>query len=327
MGAPDFWGPGEGGILSWALIPFGKVYGQATKFRLANGSAYKASIPVVCVGNLVAGGAGKTPVVMALLDYFQGQGIDVHVLSRGYGGSLKGPIKVEPDQHRPGEVGDEPLMIARRAPCWVSVDREVGAREIEKAGGQLILMDDGFQNPGLHKDFSFIVINGAYGFGNGRCIPAGPLRELPVDGLPRAQAVIMIGPDKTNAVSQIQQVNPDLPILNAWIEPGAEGERLRGQKVLAFAGMGHPEKFYKTLKDLGADVIARFSFGDHHDYKASEIERLLKIARVNDAICVTTTKDAIKLSVAELEAVEVLSIALKWEKPDNLHSLLAPLMA
>ena len=201
MRAPDFWRRG-GGPLGAVLTPLGWGYGLATRLRLAMANPFKASVPVLCVGNLIAGGAGKTPVTLSLGRRLMDQGRKVHFLSRGYGGRRAGPLRVDPDHHGAREVGDEALLLARCAPAWVARDRPGGCRAAIAGGARAIIMDDGFQNPYLAKDVSLLVVDGAYGFGNGRVMPAGPLREPVEAGLARADALVLIGADGAGVVER-----------------------------------------------------------------------------------------------------------------------------
>mgnify|MGYP000638645222 CR=1 FL=1 len=193
MRAPDFWQPGKGGFAAMALAPLGRVYAAAGAARRAAARPWKAPVPVICIGNLVAGGAGKTPVALDFGKRLIDSGETVHFLSRGYGGTEKGPLRIDPAIHTCQAVGDEPLLLARLAPTWIAADRRLGCQAAVAAGAGIVIMDDGFQNPTTVKDLSVIVIDGGYGFGNGRVMPAGPLREPVAAGLKRAQAVVVIG--------------------------------------------------------------------------------------------------------------------------------------
>src|SRR3954447_17813859 len=184
MRAPEFW-DAPPGLAAGLLAPLGTVWNGAGALRRAVARPYRAPVPVICVGNLVAGGSGKTPVVLSLLEWIAGNGIRVHTVTRGYGGRLAWPLRVDPTRHDAVSVGDEALLLAQRAPCWVARDRAAGCREAAAAGAAIIVLDDGFQNPGVAKDLSLIVIDAAYGFGNGHLIPAGPLRESVGAGLAR----------------------------------------------------------------------------------------------------------------------------------------------
>ena len=245
MRAPDFWyGQGASASLTAALLsPLGVLYGAIGRLRRAVVQPYDCGRPVVCVGNLVAGGAGKTPVALSLVTALQRRGLSVHCLSRGYGGRESGPLRVDREHHSYREVGDEPLLLAAQAPTWIARDRAAGARAAVTAGAEVIVMDDGFQNPSVKKTLSLLVIDGAVGLGNGRLIPAGPLREAPSAGLARAQAAVILGQDRRGLASQLPT---QLPVLDAALMPPAKGWTPAGQRFLAFAGIGRPEKFFTT---------------------------------------------------------------------------------
>jgi tetraacyldisaccharide 4'-kinase len=275
----------------------------------------------VCVGNLVAGGAGKTPVVMALARHLASRGIVVHIVTRGYGGTVGGAVRVDPVQHDAAAVGDEPLLLAACAPCWVARDRAAGARAAVAAGAEVILLDDGFQNPRIAKTLSLLVVDAGYGFGNGRVIPAGPLRESVARGLARADAVVLLGTETRGA--EAFGLDPALPVMHAALRPVA-GERLAGKRLLAFAGIGRPEKFFATLRMLDAELIGTRPFPDHHPYRTAEIERLLRSADQAQACLITTAKDIVRVPAAMRSAIEVLEVAIEWSEPDALAELLGP---
>jgi tetraacyldisaccharide 4'-kinase len=317
MRAPEFWA--TGGAVAALLAPVGAGYGLASRLRRAWVRPIRVPIPVICVGNLVAGGAGKTPVALSLLAAMMARGLAPHVLSRGYGGTEAGPLRVDPARHDAGRVGDEALLLAAAAPTWVSRDRAAGARAIAEAGGGAIVMDDGFQNPAVTKDLSLLVVDGAYGFGNGRLIPAGPLRERVTDGLARADAVVLLEPDPQGLASRL---SAQLPVLRARIAPTADGRRLAGARVLAFAGIGRPEKFFATLDSLGAVLVGCRAYADHHPYRPSEIDEVLARAESLDAVPVTTEKDAVRLPSQVRARVQVLSVTVEWQDAGALDSLL-----
>lgn len=317
MRAPDFW-QRPGHVLTPLLWPASLAWTAAARLRRAFARPYRAPVPVICVGNLVAGGAGKTPVTLAIAKLAQARRIEVHLLSRGYGGRIAGPHRVDPARDTAEDVGDEPLLLAARAPTWIAADRAAGARAAVAAGAQLIVMDDGFQNPGLAKTLSLIVVDGGQGFGNGRVIPAGPLREPVADGLKRAQAVVLIGED-TVAID-----TGTLPVLRAQIAPGPDAERYRGERVAAFAGIGRPAKFYDTLRRLGANLVATRDFADHYRYKPEDIMAMVDHARARDAVLITTAKDAVRLPPGALNMVHVLPVELAWHDPAALDRILAP---
>ncbi len=322
MRAPDFWT--ENGALATLLAPLGAGYDLAGRLRRAMVPSVSTDIPVVCVGNLVAGGAGKTPVVLALVEALTARGAVVHCLSRGYGGNSPGPRRVDAARDSAAEVGDEALLLARAAPSWVARDRAAGARAATAAGARVLVMDDGFQNPALAKDLSLVVVDGAYGFGNRRVMPAGPLRETVARGLARADAVVLLGRDRRTLGPTLGN---HLPLLGARLAPRPGAERLAGRKVLAFAGIGRPEKFFATLAELGAELTETRAFPDHHPYTAAELRDLRERAQALGAILVTTEKDAVRLAPDQRDGIETLAVAVAWDDPAALQALLDKLPA
>ncbi|MFQ5763548.1 MAG: tetraacyldisaccharide 4'-kinase [Rhodospirillales bacterium] len=323
MRTPDFWRH-EGGVLGPLLAPLGWCYGLGTRLRLVATQPWKASVPVLCVGNVVAGGAGKTPVALSLGGQLRERGLHVHYLGRGHGGRAVGPLEVDPAKHDAGDVGDEALLLARAGPTWVSRDRAAGARAAAE-GADVIVMDDGFQNPSLAKDLSLVVVDGGYGFGNNRIIPAGPLRESVGAALARADALVVIGDGAEGIKGHAEVRRRGLPVLEARIVPGPEAEGLSGMAVVAFAGIARPEKFFATLEEIGCQVTAAHAFPDHHGFSTAEIERLKREAEELGATPVTTAKDAVRLSEADRDGVTVLTISLEWVDEVSLDSVLSPL--
>ena len=306
----------------FALLPLAAAYSLAGRARWALSRTWRADIPVVCAGNLVVGGAGKTPLAMALASWFGAKGREVHFLTRGYGGRQRGPLRVDPTRHTFRDVGDEALLLAGVAPTWVARDRPAGARAAQDAGAGIIIMDDGFQNPSLHKDLSLIAIDGGYGFGNGLVLPAGPLREPLATGFARAHAAVIIGEDREGAVDKIP---PGLPILQARLTPGPEAEELAGKPLVAFAGIGRPDKFFESLRALGCDLLDAVPFPDHHVYKPDEVMWLVEMAASAGAKPVTTLKDYVRLPEEAKPMVETLSVTLEWADEAALDKLLSVL--
>jgi tetraacyldisaccharide 4'-kinase len=311
--APDFWT--RQGLVAHLLEPLAWANEAAGTARRALSRPWHADVPVLCVGNLVAGGAGKTPVVLSLARMLTERGSRPHLLSRGYGGSAPGPLAVDPERHGGTQVGDEPLLLARAAPTWIARDRVAGARAAIEAGAGLIVMDDGFQNPGLAKDLSLLVIDGAYGVGNGRVMPAGPLRERVPAALKRADAVVLMGEDETGILALIGQI----PVLRARLVPA--GAPLAGP-VIAFAGIGRPEKFFRTVAETGANLVARHAFADHHVFAETELARLAHEAAAAGARLVTTAKDAVRLPPAWRARVAVLEVEVAWRDKVALEAVL-----
>ncbi len=289
MKAPAFWE--QRNWISTALLPVSWLYGMASRWVQSRKKPYRASVPVICVGNLTVGGTGKTPTVIALLQRLTEQGVTVHAVSRGYGGTEIGPTLVEIGKHTAAEVGDEPLLIASYAPIWVARDRAAGVQAAVNAGADIIVLDDGHQNASVAKDMSIIVVDAAYGFGNERVLPAGPLREMISAGMNRADAVVLIGKPATLWPETFHRK----PVLRAALRPRFSGISLDGARVLAFAGIGRPEKFFDTVKEQGAKIIDSEAFADHQTYSRAIIDRLMARAEAQDLMIVTTEKDAVKL--------------------------------
>jgi len=321
MRAPEFWQAEQGGFSAVALSPLSWAYGFAATLRRSWVRSWCPPVPVICVGNVVVGGAGKTPVVLDIARRLQTRGRSVSFLSRGYGGSEPGPYRVDGDVDRVSRVGDEPLLLSRRAPTWVSRDRVNGARAASESA-DVIIMDDGFQNPSLIKACSLLVIDGHYGFGNGRLIPAGPLRESPRRALKRADGVVIMGNDEAGLSATISRTAPDLPQFRAKVIPGPEIKNLTDKPVTAFAGIGHPDKFFRTLAEAGCNVVSNRAFPDHHPYSLSDLERLRSLASGHESQLVTTEKDLVRIPNDQRQGIEVLTITLQWEDEAALDSLL-----
>jgi tetraacyldisaccharide 4'-kinase len=304
------------------LSPIASLYASATARRVAR-SGWRAPVPVICCGNATAGGAGKTTVSLDIGQRLSNRGVATHFLTRGYGGRMKGPVRVDPVQHDSKDVGDEALLLAATRPTWVAVDREAGGRTAVEAGAQAIVMDDGLQNPGLEKDLSLLVIDGSYGFGNGHIIPAGPLREPVAAAASRCRAAVLIGEDDANALSLLP---PGLPVLRARLKPGPEAELLQGQPVFAFCGIANPRKFFATLGEAGAVLAGRVAYADHYPFDEGDLEDLLAQAEALRAIPVTTRKDFVRIPSAFRSRVTVLSVALEWDNSTQLEALLDPLV-
>lgn len=298
--APSFWYKNT----SWqaiVLVPLGWLYNTLSQARHRWARPWRAPVPVICVGNLTLGGTGKTPLVLFLAKMLQAQGHHPHIVSRGYGGNYGAScVRVDPAGHGSDMVGDEPLLLASVAPTWVCRDRRLGIKAAIAAGADCLILDDGFQNPTIHKDFSIVVVDGPVGFGNGQVFPAGPLRERLSQGMKRAHMICVIG--------KTRQCFPDsVPLLQGALVP--EGP-LPTIPVVAFAGIGRPGKFFDMLRDQGVFVAACRAFPDHHPYGPSDLSELKDLQRIHGATLVTTQKDFVRLDPDFAKTVEVVSVHL-----------------
>ena len=298
MREPAFWHR-PSSLSALLLSPLGVLYGVVAARRLAR-DGFEAGIPVLCVGNYHVGGAGKTPTVLALTKLLRDVGETPIVLSRGYGGRLRGPIKVDPDRHAAADIGDEPLMLARTVAVVVARDRIAGLALAKSQGASVILMDDGFQNPAIAKDTSLIVIDGARGLGNGHVFPAGPLRAPLLPQLARTDALIVVGDGSAAKPVAAAIAARGRLVLSAHLRADdASVASLRGKRVLAFAGIGDPNRFFGTLRGSGVEVVQERAFPDHHPFSESEIETLIADAKRDRLTLVTTEKDLARLRTAE----------------------------
>ncbi len=305
MKTPFFWYQPHG-LLSTLLWPLGWIYEKGGKILRNLKKPKRFPMPILSVGNLVCGGSGKTPTAIALAKLLKTRGINVHFVTRGYGGIARGPLKVDPTSHTPIDVGDEPLLLAGQAPTWVAKDRPQGVQSAIDNGAQLIILDDGHQTTSLQKDLSFVVVDFLQGFGNENVIPAGPLREDLTEGLKRSDALIGIGEGKM-PYSQ--------PFFRARSIP--RPLTFSSNRVVAFCGLGFPQKFYKTLKDLNVNIVDTVSFPDHYKYKERDLIRLDKLAKEHQAILVTTQKDRIKIPPSWQGHLHVLDISIQFEDPEG----------
>jgi tetraacyldisaccharide 4'-kinase len=294
MREPPFWWRAPG-IQSALLTPVAAVYGAGAARRLRR-HGVRAAVPVVCIGNPTVGGAGKTPLALAVATMLAAVGEQPVFLTRGYGGRLTGPVVVDPLRHGAAEVGDEPLLLACLAPTVVARDRVSGAEQAVAAGASVIVMDDGFQNPSLAKDFAVLVVDAGRALGNMRVLPAGPLRAPPGIQFDAADAVVVVGsPDGAADVVAAAGAR-HLPVFRARLAPDAGAVAgFAGRRVLAFAGIGDPDKFFATLADSGVPVGATRRFADHHRYTAAEARSLCDQADREGLILVTTEKDLARM--------------------------------
>lgn len=317
MGTPAFWDK-PNSFLSKLFKPLGWCYALTVAHRFKRTKPYQAPVPVICVGNISVGGTGKTPVCLALMDILKDQGF--FFLNHGYKTRLKNII-VDTKVHSAFDVGDEAMLLALKAPTIVDNHRARGAQLAVKHGAKGIIMDDGFQNPGLIKTVSFVVVDGKKGFGNEQVLPAGPLREPALKGLKRADAVIIAGEDTWGVQFYLQRHHIDLPVLTGHFEPNAkQAADLKGKKVFAFAGLGNPAKFFTSLEQMGADVVGTQSFPDHYYYTRFDIEGLKQKAA--GVPLITTTKDAVKLSGDLRKKIIVLDGDFIFDRPQDLKEVL-----
>ena len=323
MREPGFWHR-PSSFASRLLMPLGALYGAVAARRLQR-EGFDAGVPVLCVGNYHVGGAGKTPMVLALAKILRDLGETPVVLSRGYGGRLRGPIKVDPERHAAVDVGDEPLMLARTVPVVVARDRIDGVALARSQGASVILMDDGFQNPAISKDASLIVIDGDRGLGNGRVFPAGPLRAPLPPQLARTDALIVVGDGAAARPVAAAIAALGRPVLSARFRADASAASLNGKRVLAFAGIGDPVRFFGTLRASGIETVRERAFADHHPYTQAEIEALIAEARRDALTLVTTEKDLARLRVGGqlapyAQGIEPFAVTLEFDDAVKLRT-------
>ncbi len=326
MRAPGFYFRPPG-LASFLLLPLGILYGAVAAWRMRR-PGERAGVPVICIGNPTLGGAGKTPTAIAVAQMLAAMGEKPGFLSRGYGGNDAGPVLVDPDTHTAAQVGDEPLLLARHFPAFVARDRLGGARLAAASGVSVLVLDDGFQNPALVKDCSLLVIDGESGIGNGDVFPAGPLRAPLGAQLSFAQALVRVGSGKGSRPVEERARMKGLPVFGATLAPDPlAAAALSGTKVLAFAGIGRPEKFFSSLRETGADLAETRSFGDHHRYSTDEARELLTTANARGLALVTTEKDLARMqgetALGDLATQAMaLPVRLEFENEEGVRRLL-----
>lgn len=313
MKTPKYWQSNS--FVSKLLYPVGLLYGFLTQARLAFVKPQKVKVPVICVGNITAGGTGKTPVAISIAKLLGIELYHPYFVTRGYGGKLQNVV-VNNKKHSAREVGDEPLLLSQQAPVVVNANRYAGAELAINNGADVIVMDDGFQNPSLYKDLSFLVFDGTYGTGNGKIIPAGPLRETFADGIKRADALVIMGKDKHNLAQK-----SGLPVFFGHTE-AVQTCNTENPNVVAFAGIGHPQKFYHTLSQQGFNVLKTIDFPDHHFYSRAELENIINEAKKLNASVYTTGKDYVKIPYVLQKEIQVLDIAVVWDNPEELTNFI-----
>jgi len=317
MRTPSYWN--KKNLISYFLLPFGVVYAFATSRRVSKPSK-QADKKVICVGNLTAGGSGKTPVAISIVGLLRELGYNPAFVSRGYGGKIKG-VMVDPKIHTAHDVGDEPMVLARIAPVSINPDRYKAAEKAIAEGADIIVMDDGYQNPTLKKDISFLVFDGDFGIGNGFPIPAGPMRENFEEGLERASAAMIIGDDTHHLSSKLRP----LPVFYGRVEP-VKPKEIKNKKIIAFAGIGRPEKFYHSLREAGFDVLETKDFPDHYCYTKKELNDLLFKARKLGADIYTTSKDYVKIPTDLQPNFKILEIKINWGYDKKLRDFIEAML-
>lgn len=332
MRPPEFWNHRRGRdaapVTRLVLTPLSWIYFLAGALKQAVASPYRARAKVICVGNLTLGGAGKTPVTLAILAKLKARGLKVAALTRGYRGKEAGPIFVSAT-HDATDVGDEALLLAKVAPTIVAHNRAAGARLADAEGFDVIVMDDGFQNPSLSKNLNIIVVDGETGFGNRSICPAGPLREPIKSGLSRASAILYMRRNEQALRNPAKGAEFWRgPVLNAWLEPEPDAAAgFKGERIVPFAGVGRPQKVFDTFEAIGANVIVDAPYPDHYHYTDGDIDWLRRLAKKHNARLATTEKDFMRLNAEQREGVSVLPVRAVFAVEPALDALLAPLIA
>ncbi len=312
--SPKFWND-ESSAFVKILDPIAKAYSFMSNMRLNSVTPVKAEVPVVCIGNVVIGGAGKTPTVELVCNLLREEFQNPNILTAGYGGYLKNVVRVDPKLHSYLQVGDEALLSANVAPTWIGRNRVNSSKAAVACGADVLVMDDGLQNNSLEKDLKILVIDSKQAFGNGHLIPAGALRELPESGINKSDIALIIGGRNEELENRIKSVKPSMPIFRAKMEVTAP-VKVENNRVVGFCGLGYPAKFKKTLLECGYDLVDFVSFSDHHPYTITEIQKLINGAKSVDATLLTTMKDFVKIPAVFRNEMSVIEIKLVPENDD-----------
>jgi tetraacyldisaccharide 4'-kinase len=308
-------------VVAAGLAPGALVYDAARRWRESRTRPAPAPVPVFCVGNATVGGVGKTPFSLLLSSLIGECGVTAHFLTRGYGGALAGPVRVDPSAHDAHAVGDEALLLAVAAPTWVARARPAGAEAAACAGADAVIMDDGFQNHSLEKTLSFLLIDADDPYGNGKMLPAGPLREPPAAAIARAAALVYVVKSSARGPAP---VDSDRPSFRVWLEPD---RRCDGERVIAFCGIGRPRRFFETVENAGGEIVGAVAFPDHHFYSEAEIARLKETAKRRSARLITTEKDFVRLTPGARENIEPLGVKMVCDDADGIKTLLLEAIA
>jgi tetraacyldisaccharide 4'-kinase len=320
IGTPKFWERGDS-VAARVLEPVSKIYGAISSARYSSVTPESVAIPTICVGNVVVGGAGKTPVAAAICELLKGELRTPHVISSGYGGYIKNVVRVDRGIHTYLQVGDEALLLSASAPTWIGKNKVHACRAAISAGADVIVMDDGLQNNAVVKDLSILVIDSVQGFGNEKLLPAGPLRETVGSGIRKSDVVLIIGERNEAIEDRILSINKGMKIYHAKTE-AADVATEDDAKVIGFCGLGYPSKFRMTLEQAGYNVVDFIAFRDHHAYTITEIQKLITMARRVGARLVTTWKDYVKIPSVFKDDIEAIGVRLKIEENEFGHFLI-----
>ncbi|MDR0942510.1 MAG: tetraacyldisaccharide 4'-kinase [Holosporales bacterium] len=321
---PKFWSD-KNSRLAKALEPLSRVYSFISNAKINSVAPEKVKVPVICAGNIVLGGAGKTPTVELICDILKANSLNPHILTSGYGGYLKNVVRVDPTLHSYLQVGDESLLLAKVAPTWIGKNRVHSGRAAVSAGADVIVMDDGLQNNSIEKNFKILVVDSIQGFANEYLLPAGPLRESISTGVRKSDVVLIIGEKNQKIEDKIKSINPNIPIHYARMKI-VDFAKVENNKVLGFCGLGFPSKFKKTLEECGYEIIDFVIFPDHHSYTITEIQKLINAAKRAGATLTTTMKDYVKIPKVFRNDISVVRVKLKLEDDDLQKTLLKLLL-